>query len=51
MDRLATQFADFLEDTAARVRSGTVERVREIIKLFLVGMVAATLALVAGTCI
>ncbi len=49
MDRLATQFADFLEETADRVRSVTVDRVREIIKMVMVGMVATTLALVALT--
>lgn len=47
MDRLATQFADLLEQTAARVRTLTVERVRHGITVTMVGMVAATLGLVA----
>lgn len=48
MDRFATQIADQLERTADRVRSMSVDRVRQGIKVTMVGMVAATLGFVAA---
>lgn len=47
MNDLATRFADFLEDIAARVRSLTVDRLARVLRLALAGTVAATLVLIA----
>lgn len=48
MDDLATRFADLLEDTAAKVRSLTVDRLDPKIKIAALGMVAFTLGVIAA---
>ena len=48
MDDLATRFADLLENTALKARSLTVDRFDRAIKITALGVVAITLALIAG---
>lgn len=47
MDDLATRFADFLETTATKIRSLTVDRFARGIRLALAGTVAGTLVVIA----
>lgn len=47
MDDLATRFADFLEATATKIRSLTVDRFARGIRLALAGTVAGTLVVIA----
>jgi hypothetical protein len=47
MRELATQFADFLEDIATKVRAMTVDRIARFIKLTGLGIMAAVLGLTA----
>jgi hypothetical protein len=47
MRELATQFADFLEDIATKVRAMTVDRIARFIKLTGLGIMAAALGLTA----
>lgn len=47
MDDLATRFADLLEGIATKIRSLTVDRVLRITNWAALGLVAATLGLVA----
>ncbi len=47
MENFATRFADLLENTANKVRSLTIDRMDRGIKITSLGIVAATLALIA----
>lgn len=47
MDDFATRFADLLEKSAGKVRALTVDRLDRGIKIASLGLVAATLALIA----
>ena len=47
MEEFATRFADLLENTALKVRSLTVDRFDRAIKITALGIVAATLGLIA----
>ena len=47
MDDMATRFADFLEDIATRIRSLTVDRFAQGIRLALAGTVAGMLVVIA----
>jgi drug/metabolite transporter superfamily protein YnfA len=47
MNDMATRFADFLDDLAAKIRSLTVDRFARVIRLSLAGTVAAALVFVA----
>lgn len=47
MDDLATRFADLLENATLKVRSLTVDRLDRTIKISALGIVAATLFLIA----
>jgi hypothetical protein len=47
MDELPARFAGFLESVAIKVRSLTVDRVRRVIRLTSLGLVAATLGMLA----
>ncbi len=47
MEEFATRFADLLENTALKVRSLTVDRFDRVIKITALGIVAATLGLIA----
>lgn len=46
MDDLATRFADFLEENAAKVRAMTVDRVDRALRITAGAMVAGMLALI-----
>lgn len=47
MDEFPTRFADFLESIALKIRAMTVDRVARVVKLSAMGMVAATLGIMA----
>jgi archaellum biogenesis protein FlaJ (TadC family) len=47
MDDLPARFADLLESVAAKIRSVTVDRVRRVIRITSLGLVAATLGMLA----
>jgi hypothetical protein len=47
VDELPVRFADLLESIAARVRALTVDRVRKWIRVSALGLVAATLGMMA----
>jgi len=47
MDEFATRFADFLENTALKIRSLTIDRLDRAIKITALGIVAITLAFLA----
>lgn len=47
MDELPVRFADLLESIATRVRSLTVDRVRKWIRVSALGLLAATLGMMA----
>jgi len=47
MDEFATKFADFLESSSAKVRAMTVDRISRYLKIGALGLVAATLVLIA----
>jgi hypothetical protein len=47
MDDFPTRFADFLESIASRVRGLTTDRVRKWIRVSSLGLVAATLGMMA----
>lgn len=47
MDEFATKFADFLESTSTKVREMTVDRISKGLKIAALGIVAATLGLIA----
>ena len=47
MDDFPARFADLLESIAARVRALTIDRVRKWIRISSLGLVAATLGMVA----
>lgn len=47
MRELATQFADFLEEIATKVRAMTVDRIARFIKVTGLGIMAAALGLTA----
>ena len=47
MDEFATKFADFLESTSKKVRDMTVVRISRALKIGALGLVAATLGLIA----
>ena len=47
MNEFATKFADFLESTSTKVREMTVDRISHALKIAALGIVAATLGLVA----
>lgn len=47
MDEFPARFADFLESIALKIRAMTVDRVARVVKLSAMGMVAATLGIMA----
>ena len=47
MDEFPTRFSDFLESIALKIRAMTVDRVARVVKLSAMGMVAATLGIMA----
>lgn len=47
MDEFPSRFADFLESIALKIRAMTVDRVARVVKLSAMGMVAATLGIMA----
>ncbi len=47
MDEFAIKFADFLESTSTKVREMTVDRISRGLKIAALGLVAATLVLIA----
>ncbi len=47
MDDFPTRFADFLESVAVKIRAMTVDRVARGVRLSALGMVAATLGIMA----
>jgi len=47
MDEFATKFADFLESSSEKVRGMTVVRISRALKIGALGLVAATLGLIA----
>ncbi|MDF1596662.1 MAG: phage holin family protein [Acidimicrobiia bacterium] len=47
MDEFAIKFADFLENTTTKVREMTVDRISRVLKIAALGLVAATLGLIA----
>jgi hypothetical protein len=47
MDDFPVRFADLLESVATKIRSLTVDRVRRVIRLTSLGLVAATLGILA----
>jgi hypothetical protein len=47
MDEFATRFADLLENSALKVRSLTVDRLDRAVKITALGIIAATLGVIA----
>lgn len=47
VDDFPTRFADFLESVALKIRAMTVDRIARVVRLSAMGMVAATLGIMA----